>query len=374
MGICAVYVIRKKYRFDSNPLNIGLVSLAIISFISGLLNKDAFSLGASAILLTYLSMNVWFKNNCLTYDKINDVLSKVWHLCIISGVIGIIEKIIASFWDITWYVKWFWNPTFFPDSSSYRILSTFGNPNIAGDWFAILILISFYFIDKEKDNLKQQFKYGVGGILFTANLILTGSKGALVSFVVAVIGYCLIKNSRKMWRYLIGIMIVIVAFFGHYIQLFQTMNFRNAIWLKCIDLIGKKPIFGWGFSGIFKEIGEVHGHNIWISITASLGFVGLIVFLIMSVYILDKSVVLIKSKISMSPLFVSVLLLLFIHGIVDFTILAPQTGIIFFATMQVVVQLAERVEQELPVKASASALKQHIAYMKFLLVYLLKIH
>lgn len=376
LGICAVYVIHKKYKFESNPLNFGLVCMAIISGISGALNKDILSIGGSGILLMYMTMNIWFSNHYNTSDKVESLVKKVWHLSIITGFIGILEKLIASFWDITWYVKWYWNPTFFPSPENYRILSTFGNPNIAGDWFAALIIISFYFVDKEKDNFKSQLKYILGGILFTVNLVFTGSKGALVAFVVAVIGYCFVKNSKKMWHYLTGLMIFIIVTFGYSVKLFETMNFRNKIWMKCIDLIGQKPIFGWGFFGIYKEIHEVHGHNIWISITTSLGFVGLVIFVLMTLYVIERSFVLIKHNVPMGPLFTSIMLLLLIHGIVDFTILAPQTGILFFASLQIINSLAAEQEALAPAVSTyqVSLLKQSIDYMKLVLVHLLKIH
>lgn len=65
---------------------------------------------------------------------------------------------------------------------------------------------------------------------------------------------------------------------------------RTAIWKEAIELIGERPLFGWGYGAATyvltqraAAIGEVvdHAHNAWLQVTLSVGLVGLFFFIVL---------------------------------------------------------------------------------------------
>lgn len=333
---------KKKYTFKSTPINWCLVALAGIAIVSGILNQDLLSIGGAAVFLAFIGMNNWMAHRLTSLEKIETLVRRFWHISLVTGFIGVIEKVASKFVDMSWFAKLFFNPTYFPTKLTYRTMSTFGNPNIAGDWFAILALISFFLMEKEVRNPKASFKYKLGAILFTANLMFTGSKGALVAFVIGIIFYCVLKKSKQLWHNLSVIMLFIGVSLVFSFDLFNSMNFRNEIWRKCFVMISEKPLFGSGFMGILNRIGEPHAHNIWISITTSLGFMGLIVLLFFSFVVFKYGIHTMREKVTMSRLNMSIMAILFIHGFVDFTLLAPQTSMLFMGVAQMMYLLSKQ--------------------------------
>lgn len=346
--------IKNKYRVTWTPVNVCLLMLVILSTLSGILNGDFLSIGGAMVFAAFIGMNTWMENRVPSIKKLEMVLNRFWHLGLFTGVLGVFEKAASHFWDMSWYAKLFFNPTYFPTKETYRTMATFGNPNIAGDWFAILALISFYLMEKESSDPRASKKYRLGAILFTANLMFTGSKGALIAFVVGIIFYCVLKKSKQLWHQLSILMVFIGGILFLSFDLFDSMNFRNDIWRRCFQMISEKPWFGSGFWGIYDRMGEPHAHNIWISITTSLGFFGLLILMVFSYFVLKESVQIIRAKMSMSRLSLSILAILFVHGIVDFTLLAPQTSVLFFGTVQFIHLLSRQ--------TSAYKLKQPRVY------------
>jgi len=76
-----------------------------------------------------------------------------------------------------------------------RINSTFGNPNVAGNWFAIMIIVSLYFTDKSKKSEKNF--YSAVTVLFVIVLFLTGSRGAYIGVVCGLSMFLLLKKNKK---------------------------------------------------------------------------------------------------------------------------------------------------------------------------------
>lgn len=332
--------LKKRPRRPLDAIDKCLLALSALSVVSGVLNGDWLSIGGAFVFIGFVYFNRWLKAHLTSKDKVEKLLERFWHLGLLTGGIGVLEKAASIFIDMSWFPKLFFNPTYYPTAESYRIMSTFGNPNIAADWFAILALLSFYFMEKGRKH------YKAGAILFVANLMFTGSKGALVAFVVSIIFYCVLKKSKQLWHYLSGVMVFIGITLTVSFDLFDSINLRGEIWRRCLQMIHEKPIFGSGFYGIYQRMGEPHAHNIFISITTSLGVAGLIAGIALSLFCLKDGIHIVRHKVPMSRLLLSVMAVLFIHGLVDFTLLAPQTSVLFFGTMQLMRLLSEQTSSE----------------------------
>ncbi len=331
---CVKKIIKKSTQIVLHPVNLGVIGLFFCSIVSALYNQDVLSFLASFILLLYLILIRWVRDELTSFEKIHRFLRELWVLSLIPALLGILERMISTQVEMTWLVKLFWNPTYFPIISNYRIMSTFGNPNVAGDWFGMMSLLSFYFLEHCGHSKKKLIISG--NVLFLCNLILTGSKGAMIAYMLSAFVFAILKHSKNTWKFLIfflGISILgTIAFFN----LFETYNSRNLIWQGCLEIISKSPIYGCGILGIYPILHEVHGHNLLISISASLGLLGLLVTLYLLLYIVRTLWRLNQNRVRMAPVLTSLQVFLLAHSVVDFTIIAPQIGIMFFGTCAVI--------------------------------------
>jgi O-antigen ligase len=113
-------------------------------------------------------------------------------------------------------------------------------------------------------------------------------------------------------------------------------------------MIGIKPLTGWGLMGVWEHsfefidyyARESHGHNLWIGFTVTLGFVGLSLYLYMKTYLFRSLKMLYFRECRLAALLAGIQFLIIGHGIVDFTIMAPQTGILFMASSALITSLA----------------------------------
>lgn len=339
--------------------NICLLGMFIWSLFSSAINKDWLSTMASFAFLLYFAITVWIQSLVPTERQIEGLVHKLWKLSLVPAFMGIVERLLAFFIDFTWMSRFFWNPTYVPSRTHYRIFTTFGNPNVAADWFAVMFFVSLYFMEKTHSK-RHRYLYGGAGLLFGLDLFLTGSKGAFLGAFAALILYGFLKKSRMIWG-LFGVVSVMSAVILLFVpDMISIVNPRNRIWVEALNLFQARPVTGWGMMGLFQEIQEVHAHNIWLGILSALGGIGLILYLEMRWYVIEGLFLLFESENPLAPLLIAIQLLLVIHGIFDFTIMAPQVGILFFGSCACINVLARpvAVSQGLPALVQQFFIKQ----------------
>jgi hypothetical protein len=131
-----------------NPWNIGIFLLFVWSLFVGIINESALSSTASLVLLFYFFMGIFFQNYCYDEKKIERITKYLMIFSVGSGILAIVEKLTAVYYKYIWWGQLFGIPKQYINYDGYRIYSTFGNPNIAGTWFAVMILICLHFYDK----------------------------------------------------------------------------------------------------------------------------------------------------------------------------------------------------------------------------------
>lgn len=349
----------------NNPWNAGLLSLFIWSLLVGLINKSPFSSAASLVILIYLFVSIYFQNYYNEERKIEKLFKSIILFSIGSAFIGILEKITSLFSD---YIHWgylFGMPSQLIVREAYRISATFGNPNVAGSWYATIILLCIYFYDKTS-NSKRIF-YGITVCLFIIVLQLTGSRGAAVGLLFGLITYGFLKEDKNNKIFLIFVFasIVVLMFippqlltkiFPETQSINTSMNHaldssvsgRWTIWIDSLNMFKMKPITGWGLMGIYFADGNIwnyhvrqpHAHNIWITIAATLGFVGLSIYIYMTQYIFKCTRLLFINRSNLLPLLASIQAIVIGHGLVDFTTMTPQGGIIYIGCSAMIASLA----------------------------------
>lgn len=327
--IAVLTALRKKMVFWMNPLNLIILLLFGWSLLSGLYNHSIRDMLVSFGFLLYLGVAVFLQNRYNTSGAIETLLGHVWRLSLVTAFVGLLEKLMSYFFDMTWVSNLFWSPTYIPTREAYRIYSTFGNPNVAGDWFAALFIIGLYFVRKTKGTSK--IGYIMGTLLFLIAAFMTGSKGAAIGLELGILVYAFLCNSKrgKFIFILTSASLLLLALI--FPEMNHATNSRSELWLESFSLAKYKPLFGWGLLGFYAQTGEIHSHNLWLAITTMLGFGGLLGMLALMVHLFRVTLLLYKAGNKLVPMLASLMTLLFGHGLVDFTMLTPQGGMLFFA-------------------------------------------
>ncbi|MPW26675.1 hypothetical protein GC105_12835 [Alkalibaculum sp. M08DMB] len=340
-SIVTSYIIyKRKIPIILNPFNLGMILLFFWSFYSGLINKSTYSTLGSFGILMFLSLNIYLQHILSSESKVEVFLLKVWKYSLIAGVLGIVEKIASLFYDMTWISDLFYKGPYIPSIENYRIYSTFGNPNVAGAWFAAMVLLSFYLFEQSTD--KNRITRLISIVVFILALISTGSRGATLGLEFAILVYAIFMKNKKSRVLLIctfGIVLMLALLSP---EINHSLNSRDDIWLQSINLFLQKPLTGFGMFGILDNIQKTHSHNIWISMLAMFGIVGFGLYLWIKLYIFKSFIMLYRQGIKSLPLLASIQALVIGHGVVDFVMMTPQGGLIFFATSSIIIGLSKK--------------------------------
>ena len=355
----AAYKLYKhKENIHKSIWNIGLLILFLWSFLVGLINESKMSIMVSFLFLLYFCVSVYIENNWSTEEKVYEIAHYLLMFSVFSGIIGIIEKLVFEFYSMPIWRLFLGLPA--TSSSAHRIYSTFGNPNIAGDWFSIMIVTALFYEGRTKDKRKKVFYYS-SVFLFLINLFFTGSRGAFAAMIVGLAVLFIFKCSKRNRMIFIGIIILvsIIGFMpdklpniseeivGH--QIDRSFTLRERIWKGSLDMVKEKPITGWGLMGTIEHGKEFinysgtvhHSHNIWLAILTSLGIIGLIIYLLMRLQLYKDMIILLrKDSNSCIQLLIAIQAIIIIHGIVDFTIIVPQIGALFIGTSSMITAFA----------------------------------
>lgn len=351
-------VLLKKVTLYKNPWNMGLLLLFAWSFIVGILNKSILSTLASIGIFVYLCLSIFLQNFFKDENKVEKLFKYIMYFSIFSGVFGIVEKLVFMRSNDNFLTLLLGVAS--KATIGHRIYSTFGNPNIAGHWFAVMILLSLYFTNTASEKNRRLYKYIT--ILFVIALSLTGSRGAYIGFLAGLLVYYFLNKDKRdsVFLVFIAIPVIILTFMppqasniknitGHLLD--RSIVTRDMIWDGCIDMIKLKPIKGWGLLGILESGNNFisydglvyHGHNIWINFLATLGIVGLSIYMYMKFYLYKSLWVLYTQGSKLAPLLTGIQALIIGHGLVDFTMLAPQSGLIFMGTSAIISSLATQI-------------------------------
>jgi putative inorganic carbon (HCO3(-)) transporter len=350
-------VLLRKVSIHKNPWNIGLCLLFIWSMIVGIINYSVTSIIVSFGLFMYLCISVFLQDYCKNEDEVEKICRYLVLFSMLSAAFGIIEKAIYVYFNYNIWRR-FLEITSQPVFND-RIYSTFGNPNVAGNWFAIMILISLYFCSTKAKGTKLIYQTSI--LFFVVALYLTESRGAFIGLLFGLFIFYLLKGNKKDRWLFITIFILTAAVTFMPSQIIENVighNFggsftsRLGIWNGCLKMIKLKPITGWGLMGItdhgayfMKEYYYAtmyHGHNIWITILTSLGTVGLLIYAYMKINLFRNLKILRAQNCRLVPMLAGIQAVVIGHGLVDFTMIAPQTGLLFIASSAIISALVKQ--------------------------------
>lgn len=351
-GIYAIYLmIKNKGKIEKNYLNIGLLGLFIWSIIVALKNESVLSFLGSTMLLMYFAMGLLGQQYFVTRRKINRVLKYSVYLTALTAINGVIEKIM--------YIYLYKSTGEIVGPFNNRVVSSYGNPNMAGAWFASVIFIALY-LRTISSGKKQRNIYALcTGVILIA-LLLTESSGAFVAFIAALVSYYVLKNlkdKRKMIILGLSIFTIISIFLilqskgdtkAIFNEISTSFSSRYDIWTGSLEMISQKPLMGWGTLATLEHGKEffynngnsIHSHNIYLTFLVSTGIVGLCMYLYIKMKLFKDILKLYKAKEPLVPLLVSLNVVVIVQGLVDCSLYAPQLGIVFISTCAITFNLS----------------------------------
>lgn len=358
-GIYAIYLmIKNKGKIEKNYLNIGLLVVFIWSIIVALKNESVLSFLGSSMLLIYFSIGFLAQQYFISRRKINRVLKYSVYLTTLTAINGVIEKVM--------YVYLYKSTGEIVGPFNNRVVSSYGNPNMSGAWFASVIFIALY-LRTITSGKKQRNIYGLcTGIMLIA-LLLTESSGAFVAFVSALICYYVLKNlkdKRKMIILGLSLFTIISIFLvlqskgdttAISTEINNSFSSRYDIWTGSLKMISQKPLMGWGTLAtleygkefFYNNGNSIHSHNIYLTFFVSMGIVGLCIYLYIKFKLFKDLFKLYKVKEPLLPLLVSLNVVVIVQGLVDCSLYAPQLGILFISTCAITFNLShEKVKVE----------------------------
>jgi putative inorganic carbon (HCO3(-)) transporter len=364
--IPAIYMIYmvlfRKVSIYKNYWNTGLCLLFMWSLIVGAINYSFASIALSFVIFMYLCISVFLQDYCENENKVEKICIYLVRFSLLSAILGIIEKVIYVYFNYNIWAK-FLKITSQPVFND-RIYSTFGNPNVAGNWFAIMILIGLYFCSTTFKATK--LFYQTSTFCFVIELYLTASRGAFIGLLFGLFIFYLLKGNKKdRWLFIaIFILTAVITFMpsqmlesiiGH--NLDGSFTSRLGIWNGCLKMIKLKPFIGWGIMGITEHGAEFmegyyyatlyHGHNIWLTIMTTLGTVGLSIYAYMKINLFRNLKTLHVQNCRLVPMLAGIQAVIIGHGLVDFTMIAPQTGLLFIASSSIISALVKQLNKSI---------------------------
>ncbi|WP_027416528.1 O-antigen ligase family protein [Aneurinibacillus terranovensis] len=337
----------------------GLLFLFLWSFLVGLMNNQGFYVLTSLVILGYLFVSIYIHS---AYRKTEDVerlfLSLFW-LSLGSAFLGLLEHWNIITYSPAWWKYFLGTRSIVDITESQRISGTFNNPNLAGTWYAAMIMIGFYFFRRVSG--MRKFAYVGAVALYIFVLMMTESRAAVIGLFLGFVIYAYFAGHKKKMLMLMFILLSGTAlmlnrpeWFPRGDILFSSIQDRQEIWKNCFNMFMMKPITGWGIMGIYFADSSVyhymrvfHAHNTLLTIATTLGMVGLLAFIWMEWSLLQGIRVLYQNQCRITPLLSGIKAMILGHGLFDFTIMSPQIGLLFVGCSALIGALAYRYSPEL---------------------------
>ncbi|PKR77782.1 hypothetical protein CEY16_07575 [Halalkalibacillus sediminis] len=275
------------------------------------INKDVWNkynflyLCISLFVLLYVLSH--FINNNFAHNQ--DLLLFILTLCFMLAIIHLKwnQKLITGIGFVTFIMNclyiYHWSINGQP---MIKYSGLFTNTNLAGVYFFTLLCFQIYAVNRKSIVLKIVF---IAGILMSLLLAyVTSSRTVLLAILTIIASWVLFKLSRKLFPYLIYIVLLfnLVFLYGYGLlanseqanylnelsREYFNKNFfsgRETIWNKAIEYGLESPFFGHGVGvspqDFLPESHYVHVHNQYLQIFLESGFIGLALFIFLIIVI-----------------------------------------------------------------------------------------
>lgn len=277
------------FKFKHTPLDIPIAFLGIIMFFSTI---TSYALGNSIkVFLVYFTFMLSY------YLLTNSIKTKQELLSLISGML--FAGVIVALYGIYQYVFGFSEGTIWTDNEMFdiktRVVSTFSNPNVLGEYLLLLIPISTGYIFSKKDLIQKTSNTAIT-ILLGLCMIFTYSRGNWLGLLIAMTLFFMFYDGKFVWWAMLGMLFVPIFLPDTIMDRFMSIgntadsstSYRVNIWYGTCRMLKDYWLTGVGlgsqaFSSIYQHysysgIITQHSHNLYLQLISENGILGLTTF------------------------------------------------------------------------------------------------
>ncbi len=280
----------EKMKFKRTPLDVPLLLFASVLGISAIFSF-AFMSSAMAVM-------VYFAFILSYYLLTNALQSKERLYCLI--VFMLVVGLFVAAYGIYQHIFGFAEGTVWTDTDMFedietRVVSTFENPNVLGEYLLLIIPICVGVIVGRRGGFNKLIHLGIVAALSMC-MIYTYSRGNWIGLLVAIFMFCAFYDKRFIWLTAVAVLLsplflpesVINRFFSVGDMDDSSTSYRVYIWIGTLRMLKD-----YWFSGIgigeeaFRKIYEMyslsavaapHSHNLYLQIITENGIMGIIAF------------------------------------------------------------------------------------------------
>lgn len=255
---CLLGLLKTKLKLRKPPAQITaaliFISLATVSLLITPLHLKFNEYITSFLYIVRFALYILFALLIFS-DAFGDFRQSLKKVLLLSGisfaVLGLLQFILFPNLEFLVYLGW--------DPHYFRTVSTFFDPNFAGGFFVLtlLLVIQNFAADKIWNTLFF--------IIIYLALLTTFSRSSYAMFLVSGLVFSMLKRSIKLGFITIIFFVVLLTGFRIYSQLvasprnidrIQSASFRFNTWQQGLTLFQKSPILGIGFNAYRYGIGE----------------------------------------------------------------------------------------------------------------------
>ena len=292
----------KNVKFVTTPLD---VPLAIFVIIMGISAVTSFARGNSiTIFLVYFAFALSY------YTVTNAVTTKKQLVALVMGMLfaglgvalyGIYQHIFGFTGADAWIDK-----EMFEDIST-RVISTFGNPNVLGEYLLLLIPVCCGYIFSRTKAFNKLVTVCITAVLCMC-MIYTYSRGNWIGLMVAFMLFFMFYDSRIVWLGVIALLFAPVlapqTIIDRILSIGNTSDsstsYRVYIWIGTIAMLKDYWLCGIGLGSeaynliypfySYSGIVAPHSHNLYLQIITENGILGIISFIVI-IFVYYKAVI-----------------------------------------------------------------------------------
>lgn len=200
--------------------------------------------------------------------------------------------ILAGLSAVVSLVLWFRS-----DPTTYERISGIGilvNPNPSGYVHATLAMLNLAYAFRSTDKPWWRIGHVLAVAVLSYFVLMTHSRGALLSLVFAVAAFFTFKRPRNLVYFIIIVLAVVILVKSYFPELYaaidRNVGLRPYIWEDILDRVSQAPLFGLGYlteqfmpvPGVTSK--HVFAHNAYLATLRDGGAVGVLLMLIMLGY------------------------------------------------------------------------------------------
>ncbi|MEY8675831.1 O-antigen ligase family protein [Thomasclavelia cocleata] len=323
--------------FKTTPKSKYLIIFMILTLVISLIYRNWIGVGCVVLIFIFISLMLYYRKyiNEEVFELILDMLialSILWAIYGLYEQLQILNRLGYDHFTLKVFSR-----------RENRLNSVFFNANYYAMMIEFIIMMIGYKIFGTKE-LKKQVYYFITACINFFLLYMTGCRTAFIATAVAMLVFLIINKNYWICS-LIGMACIVIGIFfiihpeqfPRIEKLVDNFTVRTKIWHAAIEGIKAHPLFGQGpmtYMMIFKQYAghnTQHAHSIYLDPILSFGVIGVTTLI---PYILDNCKRLFKvykQKINLRyvALVISCIVVILLHGTLDYTIFWVHTGMLF---------------------------------------------